>query len=448
MPRMIFWNVNVFSEDKFFIRERERKRDEEEAWGEDAAQNYLKVLFNAITANNPDFIVIVEARPGSNTGEGTLLSDGGAMQLLRYLRANDSAQWALVPPVISGLGNAGEGIAVYFRRTATLYFTGPWRWPGGAGPAAPGVMVGDYRSQYQDAFSNPVDNRTVPGGNNLYNAGEIERKLAGQWRYFGGGGGGGGGGAGAAPAPIGFGGDGTRSPFRTTFYDSATTPGRNYSILACHAAPSQLPTPATAPSTLATQAIGNLHEVQNIGANETIVVVGDFNVSLFVAAATAVAYAPFAANYVQVINTVGGAALPAGYPARGYLSTHIVSDNHATPSNARGYPAFGYMSELDAYGQYDSIDNAFVRNGAVASATIANLITGAPYTAVMPVPAGMPPGTLTYASALSDPKSLNSPKGYDPAGDDFDDETEWFLDIVNYGLVYGVSDHLPLVFDF
>ncbi|WP_437990108.1 hypothetical protein [Sorangium sp. So ce145] len=447
MPRMIYWNVQHFSEDKFFIRKRKRKLDEDEAWGEDPAQKYLNVLFNAITANAPDFIVIVEARPGGNTGEGTLLSDDGAMRLLRYLRNKSSAQWALVPPVISGLGNAGEGIAVYFRRTATLYFTGPWRWPGGAGPAAPGVGAGVYPSQYRNAFSRPVDNRTVPNGNNLYNAGQMERRLAGQWRYFVGGGGGGGGGAGPAPAPISFGGAGTRSPFRTTFYDSAA--GQNYTILACHAAPGQnAAAPATAPSTLATQAIGNLHEVQNIGANEIIVVVGDFNVSLFVAAATAVAYAPFAAHYTKVIDTVGGAALPAGYPARGYLSTHIVPINNATPSNARGYPAFGYMSELDAHGQYDSIDNAFVRNSVVANATIANLVTGAPYTAVMPVPAGMPPGTLTYASALGNPASLNSPNGYDPNGTTFPDETALFRDVDNYARVYGVSDHIALVFDF
>lgn len=444
---MIYWNVQVFSEDKFFLRNRKRTRDGDEDWGENTAQNYLDVLFNAITANAPDIIVIVEVRPGGNTGGGTLLRDDGSMRLLRYLRQNDDPQWALVPPVISGGGNAGEGVAVYYRRTPTFFFTGPWRWAGGAGPAAPGIAAGIYPARYSGAFSTPVSNRAVPAGNNLYNAGQIERRLAGQWRYVVGGGGGGGGMM-PPPAPINFGGLNTRSPFRTTFYDSAA--GHNYSIIACHAAPGQdggVAGPAAAPSTLATQTIGNLHEVQNIGANETIVVAGDFNVSLFVPAAVAVAYAPFAAAYTRVINTVGGAALPAAYPAQGYLITHITEVRNATPDWTNGYPAFGYMSGVDQYGRYDSIDNAFVRNGAVANATIANLVTGAPYNAVA-TPPGMPPGALPYASEINDPASLNSPVGYNPNGMFFDDEVDLFTDIDNYARVFGVSDHIPLVFDF
>ncbi|MCA1568601.1 MAG: hypothetical protein LC803_23735 [Acidobacteria bacterium] len=435
---MIYWNVQHFSEDKFWVRARKRKRDEEEDWGGNDAQNYLNVLFNAITANAPDIIVIIEARPAGNTGGGTLLSDDGSMRLLRYLRNNNNPLWALVPPVISGAGNAGEGIGVYYLRTPTFFFTGPWRWPGGAGPAAPGIAAALYPIQYRYAFSQPINNRVVPGGS-LYNGGQVERRLAGQWRYFAGGGGGGGG-----AVPITFGGPGTRSPFNTTFYDSAA--GQDYSILAFHGAPGQnLANPAVAASTLAMQTAGNLFEVQNIGPNETIVVVGDFNVSLFEAAATAVAYAPFAANYVQVVDTLGGAALPAGYPARGYLSTHMVEVHNATPSNTDGYPAFGYMSQRDLHGQYDSIDNAFVWNGAVANETIANLVTGAPYAAP---PANIPPGALAYASALGNPASLNSPFGYNPAGMTFDDEVDLFRDIDNYARVFGVSDHMPLVFDF
>jgi hypothetical protein len=359
----------------------------------------------------------------------------------------DDPNWALVPPVISGLGNAGEGIAVYFRRTANLFFTGPWRWPGGAGPAVPGGIAGLYPNEYRWAFSIPVNNRVTPGGNNLYNVGQMERRLAGQWRYVVGGGGGGGP-AIPPPAPIMFGALNARSPFRTTFYDSAA--GQNYNIIACHAAPSQdggVAGPAAAPSTLATAAIGNLHEAQNQGMNETTVVVGDFNVSLFVGAAVAVAYAPFAANYTRVINTVGGVAIPNTYPAMGYLITHMEGVNNATPSNANGYPAFGYMSGVGPHGRYDSIDNAFVWNGAVANATIANPVTGAPYTAVA-APPGMPTGVLALPTQLSSVASLNSPVGYNPLGINFQTRVNVFRDVINYGLVYGVSDHLPIVFDF
>lgn len=450
MPRLIYWNVQSFSDDKFFWRSRKRGRDGEELWGENAAQSYLNALVTTITANAPAFIVIVEVRPGGNTGGGTLLSDDGAMRLLRYLRLHNDVHWALVPPVISGLGNAGEGVAVYYRRTATMFFTGPWRWPGGWGPAAPAAgMLGVYPGPFTFAFSKPVNNRTVPGGNNLYNPGQVERRLAGQWRYVAGGGGGGGP-AVPPPPPVMFGALNARSPFRTTFYDSAL--GQNYSIIACHATPSQnggAAGVAAAPSTLGTEAIGNLHEVQNIGVNERIVVVGDFNVSLFQPLATAVAYAPFtAAAYTRVIDSNPGHALPVGYPSRGYLITHIKQFG-ATPDDTDGYPAFGYMSKPDFYGQYDSIDNAFVRGGALANATIANTVTGAPYNAVAPPPADVPAGALPYASAMADPAvALNSPHGYDPNGMNYDDEVDYFQDIANYGRALGVSDHLPLVFDF
>jgi hypothetical protein len=446
MPRLIYWNVQVFSEDKFFIRKHKRRSDDDEEWGGNAAQSYLDVLFNTITANNPQFIVIVEARPGGNTGGGTLLTDAGAVRLLCYLRNNHNAAWAMVPPVISGGGNAGEGVVVYFRRSPTLFFTGPWRWPGGRGSAVPAVPGGArlYPAPYNTAFSRPVDNRTVPAGN--YNVGQVERMLAGQWRYVVGGGGGGGGG-GVPPAPINFGGIGTRSPFRVTFYD--TVAARNYSILACHITPSQDgggAGVAAAPSTLATAAVGNLHEVQNIGANETIVVVGDFNVSLFEPAATGVAYVPFAnAGYTKVINWLPGHPMPAGYPSRGYLITHIKKSSEATPSWTYGYPAFGYTSEHDWRGQYDSIDNAFVRQGAVGSATIANIVSGAPYTVPRP---DVPTGTLNYNTALQNPLALNVPNGYNPYGATFDAETELFQDIDNYVRAHNVSDHLPLVFDF
>ncbi len=405
--------------------------------GANAAQEYLDVLYDAITANAPDFIVIVEARPAGVLAQGTLLADDGTVQLLDYLRANDSPQWALVPPVVSGTGRRGEGIAVFYRRTPTLFFTGPWRWPGAAGPAAPGGGLGLYPRPYRRAFSTPVNNRRTPNdGINLYNPNVIERRLAGQWRYRD-----------AMGAVLDFGGAGTRSPFRTTFYDSAA--GHNYSILACHTAPSQdggVGGVAAAPSTLATAAIGNLREVQRIGANETIVVVGDFNVSLFDAVATGAAYAPFAAAYQRVFEQVAGRAMPATYPSKGYLVTHIRPVNDATPDWTDDYPAFGYGSVSDQYGDYDSIDNAFVRGRAPANATIANIVSGAPYTAVA-VPRDVPAGALPYVSPLP-ANALNVPNGYDPDRMAWDDDVEWFQDIDNYGRVRGVSDHLPLAFDF
>ncbi|MDO8185505.1 hypothetical protein Q5424_13910 [Conexibacter sp. JD483] len=438
MPKkLVYWNVQHFSADKFFARKRRRVGDDQEGWGGNAAFNYRRVLFDTITAHNPDFIVIVEARPAGNIGEGQLLPDPGTMLLLDHLRTYDDNNWALVPPVISGLGNAGEGIAIFYRRSPTLWFTGPWRWPGGAGPGVAAGRAGLYPAAYRYAFSQPIDNRRVPGGSR-YNGGQMERRLAAQWRYRD-----------AFGAVRDFGGLGTRSPFRTTFFDSAA--GQDFQIVAFHAAPGQwgFPGPVNAPSVVATAAAGGLPEVQALHANETTVFVGDFNVSLFDAVTTGAAYANFPAPaWRRVITQNAGRAMPTTYPAKGYLITHQMGVRQATPSDENGYPAFGYATtEADWYGVYDSIDNAFVRSGAVARATIANIVTGAPYNAVA-APRAVPAGHYAYPSELNDPNTINVPNGYDPDGITFDDEVDDFRTIDNYGLVYGVSDHLPLVFDF
>jgi hypothetical protein len=439
MPKLIYWNVQHFSADKFFMRKRRRTRDDDEGWGGNPAVNYLQVLTDTITAHQPDFIVIVEARPAGNIGEGQLLPDNGTMFLLDHLRTVDRrANWSLVPPVISGQGNGGEGIAVFWRRSATMFFTGPWSWPGGAGPGRARGRTGVYPRQYRYAFSAPVDNRRTPAGNNLYNVGSVERRLAGQWQYRD-----------VRGAVLDFGGPWTRSPFRTTFYDSAA--GQNYQLFAFHAAPGQFgfPGPANAASVVATAAAGGLAEVQAVNANETTVFVGDFNVSLFDAVTTAAAYVNFpAAAWTRVIEQNAGRAMPTTYPSKGYLVTHMKEVRQSDPSNVNGYPAFGYATtDADWYGVYDSIDNAFVRAGAVARATIANVVTGAPYLGAA-APRDVPVGTLVYPSELEDPNTINVPAGFAPGTGTFDDETDAFRDIDNYARVFGVSDHLPLVFDF
>ncbi len=438
MPRMIYWNVQLFSEDKFYVRGRKRKRDEEEDWGVNYANRYRRVLLRTVRRHQPDFIVIAELRRGGRVAQGALLRDTGALRMLESLRGDD-ANWQLVPPLLSGLNNAGEGIAVFWRRSARLWFTGPWRWPGGGGPAAPFPgATGAYPGiiGWDDALDR--HRRTPNHAENLYARDRWEDQLAGQWRY---------------PGPMGlpmiFGSPTGRSPFHVTFYDSVAR--QNYSIYALHMTPSQRGGPggvAAAPSTLGSAQVGNLPGVQAAGARETVVVIGDFNVSLFDAAATAVAYGPFgAAGHQQLIEQVAGHPMPAGYPSRGYLITHIKAANRATPSWARGYPAFDYGSARDAYGQYDSIDNGFVLGGAVGNVTIANIVSGAPYTRV-PAPADVPTGALAYRSRMENPAALNVPAGYNPAGMSFLDETDLFQDVNNYGRVYGVSDHLPIAFDF
>lgn len=437
--RILFWNVEHFSQDKFFSRKRKRTRDDDEEYGAPAGPPYFNILYNAITANNPDVIIIIEARLGAYGAAGTLPRDRGALSVLQRLRNLHSPQWALVPPLISGTGRTAEVVAVFYRRTGTLFFTGPGIWPGGAGPVAdPGAAVapGLYPIPYTRAFSSPVNNRVVPAGNNLYNPGLVERRLGGQVAWY------------AAPAmgmmgpaaPVSFGAARYRTPFRVTFYDSAA--GQNYNVIAFHAPPMPMlyAGPAgAAPPVVGVQTASNLAEVQQAPANETTVFCGDFNVDLFNGVATAAAYGTVTGGgWTQVLNTTGGAALPAGFPNRGYLMTHMAPVGQSTPANTNGYPAFGYMD--------GSLDNAFVHGGALANATVANLVTGAPYNGV-PVPANMPPGNYVYGSALTDLTSLGSPAGINPLVGNYFTKLNDFQSIDNYSRIRGVSDHLAIVFD-
>ncbi|GAA2036424.1 hypothetical protein GCM10009839_41670 [Catenulispora yoronensis] len=457
MPRMIYWNVEDFSDNKFFNRKRKLVNQDKEEYGADPAERIRNILVNTVTAHLPDFIVIVEAVPGVLLAPGTLLDDRGGILLLERLRNNaadpNAAQWALVPPVSTGTGNMAEGVLVYYRHAPNFFFTGPWRWPGGTGPAAPLPAVGAapagtiYPPDYRWSFSRPVDNRLVPGG--LHNVGQKERTLAGQWLYVVPPAGG----AAGPAAPTTFGVAGSRAPFRTTFYDQ--TANQNYSIFACHTAPGQdggAQGAAAAPSVQATQTIAALPEVQAVNAAETVVVVGDFNVSLFNAVASAAAYGPFTAaavGFTQMIAPTAGNPVPGTYPSRGYLGTHIAKAPKATPANTRGYPAFGYISPgTDPIWQYDSIDNGFVRGGAPANATIANIITGAPYP-IIPPAAGVPTGFYAYPQMMSSTAAaLNVPVGYVLNSKQYEKALPMFQNEDNFGLIRGVSDHLPLVFDF
>lgn len=437
--RILFWNVEHFSQDKFFSRKRKRSRDDDEDYGAPAGPPYFNILYNAITANNPDVIIIIEARLGAYGAVGTLPVDRGAISVLRRLRALHSVQWALVPPLISGTGRTAEVIAIFYRRTGTFYFTGPGIWPGGAGPVgSPGAAVapGDYPAPYRTAFSSPRSNRLVPAGNNLYNAGAMERQLGGQVNWSAAPGGG----MMGPAAPISFGAPQYRTPFRVTFYDSAA--GRNYNVIAFHAPPmprNYVGAANASPPVVGVQTAATLAEVQQANANETTIFCGDFNVDLFDGAATAAAYGPVTGGgWTQVVNTTGGAVLPGGFPNRGYLMTHMCPVHQATPADTNGYPAFGYLE--------NSLDNAFVHGAAVNNPTVANLVTGAPYNAVA-LPANMPGGHYAYASALTDATSLNSPNGINPNAMNYDDEEINFRSIDNYSRIRGVSDHIAIVFD-
>ncbi|MFD0635165.1 hypothetical protein ACFQ9X_30120 [Catenulispora yoronensis] len=456
MPRMIYWNVEDFSDNKFFNRKRKLVNQDKEEYGADPAERIRNILVNTVTAHLPDFIVIVEAVPGVLLAPGTLLDDRGGILLLERLRNNaadpNAAQWALVPPVSTGTGNMAEGVLVYYRHAPNFFFTGPWRWPGGTGPAAPlpavgaaprarstrPTTVGRSRGRSTTAWSRAACTTSARRSGRSPASGSTSCLRP-------------------AARPPGGADDvrGGRQPGAVPHH--LLRPDRQPELLDLRvpygAGPGRRsPGAAAAPSVQATQTIAALPEVQAVNAAETVVVVGDFNVSLFNAVASAAAYGPFTAaavGFTQMIAPTAGNPVPGTYPSRGYLGTHIAKAPKATPANTRGYPAFGYISPgTDPIWQYDSIDNGFVRGGAPANATIANIITGAPYP-IIPPAAGVPTGFYAYPQMMSSTAAaLNVPVGYVLNSKQYEKALPMFQNEDNFGLIRGVSDHLPLVFDF
>jgi len=452
MPRLLYWNVEHFSDDKFFRRSRKRARDDDQGWGanrgDELRTNYL---LPAITAHDPSFIVILEVRPGNAALlPGQLVDDVGAVNLLRSIRLTTGNQWSLVPPLMLGLRNRGEGIAVYYRRDR-YFFTGPWRYPGGAGRAgrpatvpAPGYYPAPWRRLGPAAAQSALPSRIIPGGLNPNNAGQQENRLAGQWRF-----------PGTAhnvhgflrfPGPS----RAFRRPFLTTFWDPVNA--QTVKIMAFHAPPDQLVGGFVndAQSVKGTRRLSFIFDIQAIAGNEIQMIVGDFNISIFNALAVARAYGPLGAmGFARLIN-----ATPNQFPDKGYVATHIATRAIAAPWWTNGYPGFEYQSVPDLFGAYDSIDNAFVRYGAgivppgANNTTIVNMVAGSPYTAIA-APFGCPTGHHIYLTAMNDePNTLNSPVGINPLAGNAWDVLEDFLDVDNYGTIRETSDHLPLIFDY
>jgi hypothetical protein len=444
MPKLVYWNVEHFSEDKFFVRKRKRKFDDDEAWGENHAVPLRNLLVRTVTWHDPDFIVILEVQPGANgLASGTVVQDSGSWGILQSIRDHNHPQWALVPPLVLGQNDKAEGIAVFYR-SDRYYFTGPWRYPGGGGPAgspmaigAPGFYGAPWKKTGLGARTNALPMRTLPH-NAPVNAGIREDKLAGQWRF-------------RHTTPLGawlqFPGPGPdfRTPFLTTFWNA--TANTRLKLVAFHAPP------ALGQSADGTRRLSYMDPIQVIAAGETQVIVGDFNVSIFNGPAVAWAYGPLATlGYGRLINPTADV-----FPAKGYVCTHIKSvgpsssDGGAAPWSTNGYPGFGYQSTSGRYGRYDSIDNAFRRYPVgtappLSKITIINRVTGSPYDEVAPAPG--PVGVYGYVTWLDHPESLNSPQGINEHSLTAYDHLEQFKSLDDYALIRQCSDHLPLIFDF
>ena len=484
MIRILFWNINNIGSNALYPSPGKRARagDDDPEWFPPPLQTpqelkdaraRLAVFMGVVNGVRPHIISIAEVGTGAAAPpEGTPTNDDAMMKLLRALR-NVSAfdDWRLVPPLISGEDGRAEAIAVFYRDTR-LRFCGPWGWSGaGALPIPAAGGLGGYGSPWTGGGLNALP----PGTVRVPAAGGVLRsvpfaQLAGQSRFTN-----------ALGAPIYFPDPGYRSPLLTTFRE-VDAPNRTIKLLSFHAPPEQVAiAPDPAASIAGTAALASIVEMTGpIAATEVRCIVGDFNISAWDDAADLVSFARLRApgrEYVQHLNPRGRATpgtpappvLVDGWPQAGYYATHTrpltpldppsganpwtdVGDNHAV----QGYPGFGWADRLGGFGRYDAIDNIFTRHGAGAGGpatgfTIANPITGSPYTTptTAPVPANVVRGTRVVTSQMAGQDAVfGLPDGVPEMPDDVGDEAfAVFRMWDRYGKIRSLSDHLPVVID-
>jgi hypothetical protein len=373
--RLMTWNINRFNQATF----------NRSIWNADYI--YTTALGQAL-----DILIVIEVQTAHAGVRGQLITGNGqtgVMTLLNLLRASPgNPDWRLVPPARLSNVFAGdeynEGIAVFYNN-GTLNFTGP-NYIDAHGITTPNVL--NAAAAYPLAW-----NGALPGGNNR--AGRVDFQ-----RYD------------DANTTLNFPTNQDRRPWYTTFTERGGAL-RNLKLFSVH-----LP-PNTARASEATMNLSLCAELRNgIGANDVVIVAGDFNVNLV---------------NLQVMNHVDFvrysylyAAMNSG-PEFGAAETRIAGANAATlQGNAPGY---GYLLN-------ESLDNVYLRYGAGLAApghnaTVVNRVIGTgvayPIHMVNPIPAILAAPWLAWQKLAV------------------------FQQFQNYGHLAvgtgGTSDHLPLVID-
>jgi hypothetical protein len=456
MARILYWNINNFTNEKINTVSKKRTRKDVEWDSGPPGPAHLAMMLDTlgdttdpVTANpvDLDFIIVVEvwARIGV-PNEGQLIGGSGFLgsyNLLNQIQANVNGNWALVPPVITGTDGQREAIAVYYR-TDNWYFLGPATWP----------------VAYPPAYVAAIPAGNIPGGY-PYRAGLPQRRSAGQFRFpavlppgmLG-------------PAPfVNFPGAANRKPWLTAFGD-VNNNANLLRIMALHTKPNDMfGGPAYADQ--GTAAIADTYDMTSRppdAANQTDVIVGDFNVDNLVAGNFA-GGGPFGRLIGLGVNPVAPAYTALVRPPVGlnpnyesYYHTHgkpstdspgeapaqILQDTFVPPFwQPLGYYPGREYSDL-------SIDNALVRyqGGAAppvnANTTILARVHTTPYLA----PGGAPP-VMPMLGHYQNGRWMDESIGaiYAMAPGIFYDLNERFREWDNYGTVYSVSDHFALLFD-
>lgn len=470
MTRILFWNIESFSINKIFSASMVRRRGHGGLTDNQAAIQRRAVINAVLAAAQPDIIVIIEVSSGDAWPNELATPTGGINSLaMMQFRLNAPPAvpggWNAVPPLYVGSGGRAETVGILYRRsnnagTVSRYFTGPNIWTGGLGgmsvpvgagvPApytVPPIPVGNVNVDGMLVPPGLGAVRPIPGGAQ-YNGGTNENLVAARVDFDD-----------TMGAAINF--NGLRQPFMATFTEATAPPGnvvqRDITIFGIHS-------PPTAPAS--TNYITTLSTMQDVvgplGANETRVLGGDFNVNLLNVNGTASAvYNPLIAGpgvYTLLVDPTA-AGIPANLDQyRGYFSTHIRGKDKTSgsqflwsdPGGAGNsyYPGYGYVGSNFAPGPFYSIDNILVwpHQGAPYNyqTTIMNTVTGTPMNAVAMPADAPPPGTVVMAHQFTAPPmgwpgaptAANYP-GIGGAGN----LTSW----ANYGRVRNTSDHFGIL---
>jgi hypothetical protein len=474
MTRILFWNIENFSINRIFSASTVRKRGHGGLSEAQSATQRRAVINAVLAATMPDIIVIIEVSSGDNAPNELATQTGGinALAMMQFGLNNPltmvAGGWNAVPPLYTGVGGVAETVGILYRRTnnaGTLfrYFTGPNIWTGGHNGTS--VLPGNGApTPYNGAMLAPgtvnVNGMLVPPGlggvrqipaGALHNGGLNEDVVAARIFFN----------TPVAgpvlpPVPVAFG--GLREPFMATFTEAngMGVVARNITIFGVHSPPAA---GAAYVTTLST--VGDI--VDPLGANETRVIGGDFNVNLFAVNGTASnLYNPLtggAGAYTLLVSPTAGGVPMNLEQYQGYFSTHIrpkdkIAGSRFLWSNGGGpgqsfYPGYGYVGSNFAPGPFYSIDNVLVWPHLGMhnyQTTIMNTVTGTPMNGVAMPPDNPPPGTIPLLSRFTAPP-MGFPvapiaPGYPGIGA-AKNLTGWN----NYGRVRNTSDHFGIFAD-
>jgi hypothetical protein len=461
MTRVLFWNLQTFGINKIDDPSLRRGAGMGGLTFQQASVMRRNLVANTLVAATPEIIVLVEVGSGDSYPDDLATNTGGwagALDLLNRLRiANPAMGWRLVPPLRVGRrpGSKPETVAVLYQGVSGAvrrYFTGPNLWVGGANghSTAPGFgVVGNAypAARNLDTMLVPpvlpaVPARNIPGGA-LHNGGLAENVVAARTRFR----------LSGDPASwINYG--VYRPPYMVTFTeaDALGNVQRNLTLFGVHS-----PAVAGDAGVFIIYLQNTEDVVAALGANETRVIGGDFNLRLLAAnGGPSNVYAPLGPNYVPLWQSAGAPA-PVDLNAYiGYFATHIkhkyTSNTEATqflwsdPPNQSPYPGYGYIGSKFVANFY-SIDNILVWPHQALpynyQSTVMNGVVGTPFNLVAPIPGGAPPGTVALGQQMN-----NAPPGWPPAPNALqvanigarNNLTSW----ANYGYQYSTSDHFAV----